>query len=72
MKASRYSSKRAYLFLVQVKSTFKSFSTGELAVRAQKQTLEKIRRNIAGKPALLKTSEMRMVRWLKEYKGTGN
>ena len=51
----------------QVKKLFHSLTLGEVAVRAQRKTLEKIQRNIAGKPAQLKTSEARMVKWIKEY-----
>ena len=51
----------------QVKSFFHSLTPGEIALRAQRKTLEKIERNIAGKPAQLKTSEARMVKWIKEY-----
>ena len=54
----------------QVKSMFQSLTPGEIAVRAQSKTLEKIERNLAGKPAQLKTSETRMVQWLKEYNRT--
>lgn len=51
----------------QVKNFFRSLTPGEIALRAQRKTLEKIERNIAGKPAQLKTSEARMVKWIKEY-----
>lgn len=51
----------------QVKSTFHALTPGEIALRAQSLTLEKIQRNIAGRPAQLKTSEARMVKWIKEY-----
>lgn len=51
----------------QVKSFFHSLTPGEIAVRAQSRTLEKIKRNIAGKPVQLRTSEARMVKWLKNY-----
>ena len=44
-----------------------SLTPGEIAVRAQSKTLEKIQRNIAGKPTQLKTSEARMVKWIEEY-----
>ncbi|KAL9980013.1 hypothetical protein ACROYT_G008544, partial [Oculina patagonica] len=53
--------------LKMVKDFFGSLTPGEIAVRAQSKTLEKIQRNIAGKPAKLTTSEGRMVKWLKEY-----
>ncbi|XP_068748883.1 glutamyl aminopeptidase-like [Montipora capricornis] len=53
--------------LKMVKDTFKALPSGELALRAQKQTLEKIRRNIAGKAKLLTTKEKFMVHWLQEY-----
>jgi len=53
--------------LKMVKSFFRSLTPGEIALRAQRKTLEKIERNIAGKPAQLKTSEARMVKWIKEY-----
>ncbi|XP_068680760.1 endoplasmic reticulum aminopeptidase 2-like isoform X3 [Montipora foliosa] len=53
--------------LKMVKDTFKALPSGELALRAQKQTLEKIRRNIAGKAKLLTTKETFMVHWLQEY-----
>lgn len=53
--------------LKMVKKLFHSLTPGEVAVRAQRKTLEKIQRNIAGKPAQLKTSEARMVKWIKEY-----
>lgn len=52
----------------QVKKTFQSLTPGEIAVRAQSQTVEKIQHNIADNPAHLKTSEKRIVRWLKDYK----
>ena len=51
----------------QVKRLFHSLTPGEIAFRAQSKTLEKIQRNIAGKPGQLKTSEARMVKWIKEY-----
>ena len=51
----------------QVKRLFHSLTPGEIAVRAQSKTLEKMQRNIAGKPAQLKTNEARMVKWIKEY-----
>ena len=60
---------RQHNCFLQVKNTFKSLPAGELALRAQRKTLEKMRRNIAGTPTLLKTNEIRMVQWLKEYGG---
>ena len=51
----------------QVKRLFHSLNPGQIAVRAQSKTLEKIQRNIAGKHVQLKTSEARMVKWIKEY-----
>ena len=59
--------KKKLSFYLQVKDTFKSLPSGELALRAQKQTLEQIRRNIAGKAKLLTTKETFMVHWLQEY-----
>lgn len=51
-----------------VKKTFQSLNLGEIAIRAQSQTVEKIQHNIAGNPAHLKKNEGRIVRWLKDYK----
>lgn len=51
-----------------VKKTFQSLNLGEIAIRAQSQTVEKIQHNLAGNPAHLKKNEGRIVRWLKDYK----
>ncbi|RMX39901.1 hypothetical protein pdam_00022441, partial [Pocillopora damicornis] len=67
--ARRYAGSYKFGNLIKaVKKTFQSLTPGEIAVRAQSQTVEKIQHNIAGNPAHLKTSEKRIVRWLKDYK----